>query len=427
MNTFFQRGEVVWGKIKGYPWWPCVIIDSINSLKYKVKFFNDNTYGNLSSNFLLKYEENKKKILDANKKNKKLINAINAADLELKKNFNINKIDYKRNINENTNIINNNKNNQLKHKNYTYTFENIETKNFENINKRNKNNNYKNKTELMLSKKSRANIFSIEKKLKSIVNEDNNFNYNSHISSPRTSDKSHMALDKINYNVETNNNNDIIINKNILSLDNDDKITLLLLTSKKSIENNKNDTGKGKNIKKMNNKIKKEEEIKKEIKKEKEIKNDKVIVDQEKEKIKPEKYFIKIEIENLDVKNIKKKDNKIDDKIKDEKKRREEEDYFIYQIDEYFYKIFELFKNQKYDKLNYEKANFKKVLIFLSKYKRPNFIEFLKMTNISKYIQYFVCYLKSYDIELNDLAKKVYRNFHKQFNRDFFNSQNILI
>ena len=44
MNTFFQRGEVVWGKIKGYPWWPCVIIDSINSLKYKVKFFNDNTY-----------------------------------------------------------------------------------------------------------------------------------------------------------------------------------------------------------------------------------------------------------------------------------------------------------------------------------------------------------------------------------------------
>ena len=42
------------------------------------------------------------------------------------------------------------------------------------------------------------------------------------------------------------------------------------------------------------------------------------------------------------------------------------------------------------------------------------------MTNISKYIQYFVCYLKSYDIELNDLAKKVYRNFHKQFNKEYF-------
>ena len=44
------------------------------------------------------------------------------------------------------------------------------------------------------------------------------------------------------------------------------------------------------------------------------------------------------------------------------------------------------------------------------------------MTNINKYIQYFVCYLKEYDAELEDLSKKVYRNFHKQFNKEYFNN-----
>ena len=47
------------------------------------------------------------------------------------------------------------------------------------------------------------------------------------------------------------------------------------------------------------------------------------------------------------------------------------------------------------------------------------------MTNISKYIQYFLCHLKAYDAELDNLAKKVYRNFHKQFNKEFFSNQNI--
>ena len=115
----------------------------------------------------------------------------------------------------------------------------------------------------------------------------------------------------------------------------------------------------------------------------------------------------------------------MDEKIKEEKKKREEEDNFIYQIDEYFYKIFELFNNKKYDNLNYEKEQFKRVLTFLSKYKRENFIEFLKMTNISKYIQYFICYSKPYDPEINNLAKKVYRNFHIQFNRDYFKEEKI--
>jgi len=110
----------------------------------------------------------------------------------------------------------------------------------------------------------------------------------------------------------------------------------------------------------------------------------------------------------------------VDDKAKEEKKKREEEDNFLYEIDEYFYKILELFNNKKFEKLDYEKEQFKRVLIYLANFKRQNFIEFLKMTNISKYIQYFVCYLKEYDNELNVLAKNVYRNFHKQFNKEYF-------
>ena len=46
------------------------------------------------------------------------------------------------------------------------------------------------------------------------------------------------------------------------------------------------------------------------------------------------------------------------------------------------------------------------------------------MNNISKYIQYFTCYLKSYDSDLNNLVKKVYNNFLKQFNREFYNNEN---
>ena len=83
----------------------------------------------------------------------------------------------------------------------------------------------------------------------------------------------------------------------------------------------------------------------------------------------------------------------------------------------------ELFNSKKFDKLDYEKEQFKRVLIYLANFKRKNFIEFLKMTNISKYIQFFVCYLKEYDKELNTLAKNVYKNFHKQFNKEYFSDK----
>jgi len=188
-------------------------------------------------------------------------------------------------------------------------------------------------------------------------------------------------------------------------LENDEELSSLL-------QSNKNNE----------NKIESEKSLKK-VEEENEIKEEK-IEKKEKKEIKHEKCFLRIEIENLEGKNLKKKEVKkklkVDDKAKEEKKKREEEDNFLYEIDEYFYKILELFNNKKFEKLDYEKEQFKRVLIYLANFKRKNFIEFLKMTNISKYIQYFVCYLKEYDNELNALAKNVYRNFHKQFNKEYF-------
>ena len=127
---------------------------------------------------------------------------------------------------------------------------------------------------------------------------------------------------------------------------------------------------------------------------------------------------------SIESRNKSKEKKKKKKKNKEEKKRKEEDD-FMYQIDEYLYKIFELFNGHKYEKLNYEKAQFKRVLTFLSQYKRTKFIEFLNMTNINKFIQYFVCYLKKYDLELWNLARKVSRNFHIQFNKDFFKGSKI--
>jgi hypothetical protein len=143
-------------------------------------------------------------------------------------------------------------------------------------------------------------------------------------------------------------------------------------------------------------------------------------------KEKEENYFIKIEIESLDMKSSKKKEAKAksgnDEKMKEEKKR-EEEDYFMYQIDEYLCKIVDFFNNKQIEKLINEKPILKKILLFLSKYKRSNFIEFLKRTNINKYIQFFTNYFKPYDPEIYNLAKKVHRNFHIQFNKEYFSNQ----
>ena len=401
MTTFFQVGEIVWGKIKGYPYWPSKIIDISSNLIYTIKFYNDNSYAKLSSKFLLKYKENKNKIFEANKRNKRLVNAIKAADSELKK------LDNKSLILEE----HDNDNNETYPSNFKIDFDNknIQTNSNENFEPQNleKNNNYQinknliNNSEIMSGQNNRANIFSITKNNKNnIITINNSLSQTSDDPIP---EESHISNENKSVKVDSNNNH-IIIDKNILNLENDEELSSLLQNN----QENGNKTESGKSLKKI--------EDEKEAKEEKQIK----------EETQKENYFIRIEIESLEGKGVKKKEVKkklkVDDKAKEEKKKREEEDNFLYEIDEYFYKILELFNNKKFEKLDYEKEQFKRVLIYLANFKRQNFIEFLKMTNISKYIQYFVCYLKEYDKELNILAKNVYKNFHKQFNKEYFGS-----
>ena len=401
MTTFFQVGEIVWGKIKGYPYWPSKIIDISSNLIYTIKFYNDNSYAKLSSKFLLKYKENKNKIFEANKRNKRLVNAIKAADSELKK------LDNKSLILEE----HDNDNNETYPSNFKIDFDNknIQINSNENFEPQNleKNNNYQinknliNNSEIMSGQNNRANIFSITKNNKNnIITINNSLSQTSDDPIP---EESHISNENKSVKVDSNNNH-IIIDKNILNIENDEELSSLL-------QNNQDNT----------NKIESEKSLKK-IEDIKEAQNEKQI----KEEISKENYFIRIEIESLEGKSLKKKEIKkklkVDDKAKEEKKKREEEDNFLYEIDEYFYKILELFNNKKFEKLDYEKEQFKRVLIYLANFKRQNFIDFLKMTNISKYIQYFVCYLKEYDNELNALAKNVYRNFHKQFNKEYFSS-----
>ena len=402
MTTLFQVGEVVLGKIKGYPYWPAKVIDISQSLIYTIKFFCDNTYAKLSSKFLLKYKDNKNKIYEANKRNKKLVNAMKLADLDIKNMGNMNNIPVEQNNNNNGVILSNikvninNKNIQI---NSINSNDNFEPKNLEIIN----NNNLINNLETMSGQINRANIFSITKNNKNIIKINNS---NSQTVDDQIPEETHHSQENKSVSIDAFNNNHIIIDKNILNLENDEELSSLLNNNKNMENNNKN----------MENKMESEKSLNK-VKEKKE----------DKKETKEEKNFLRIEIENLETKTLKKKEIKkkikVDDKAKEEKKKKEEEDNFLYEIDEYFYKILELFNSKKFDKLDYEKEQFKRVLIYLANFKRKNFIEFLKMTNISKYIQFFVCYLKEYDKELNTLAKNVYKNFHKQFNKEYFSDK----
>ena len=379
MTTLFQEGEVVLGKIKGYPYWPAKIIEISNTMTYTIKFFSDNSYAKLSSKYILKYKENKNKILEANKKNKKLVSSFREADLDIKKSENINNIPDEQKIITNDETLPNlkaNINSQNISSKTLNSNNNFEPKNLEKINK---NNNLINLSEIMSGQNNRVNIFSITKNSKNIITINNS---NSQTIEDPVVEDTHNSQENKSAIIESDNNNHIIIDKNILNIENDEELSSLL-------QNNKNN---------LENKMESEKSLKTVNEKKEEIKE-----------TKPEKYFLRIEIENLEVKNNKKKEIKkkikVDDKIKEEKKKREEEDNFLYEIDEY------------------EKVQFRRVLIYLANFKRKNFVEFLKMTNISKYIQYFVCYLKDYDQELSTLAKNVYRNFHKQFNKEYFSNK----
>ena len=222
MTTFFQVGEIVWGKIKGYPYWPSKIIDISSNLIYTIKFYNDNSYAKLSSKFLLKYKENKNKIFEANKRNKRLVNAIKAADSELKK------LDNKSLILEE----HDNDNNETYPSNFKIDFDNknIQINSNENFEPQNleKNNNYQinknliNNSEIMSGQNNRANIFSITKNNKNnIITINNSLSQTSDDPIP---EESHISNENKSVKVDSNNNH-IIIDKNILNIENDEELS----------------------------------------------------------------------------------------------------------------------------------------------------------------------------------------------------------
>ena len=59
-NISFNVGEVIWAKIRGYPWWPAIITgtdDDIREKKYAVSFIKDNTHASLAKKCLEKFDE----------------------------------------------------------------------------------------------------------------------------------------------------------------------------------------------------------------------------------------------------------------------------------------------------------------------------------------------------------------------------------
>ena len=77
----FIIGEIVWGKIKGYNWWPAIIkeIEEDNKEnKYKVSFIGNNRNGNLKKRNICKFEKEYK--IHSNTKKKDLLESIKIAN-----------------------------------------------------------------------------------------------------------------------------------------------------------------------------------------------------------------------------------------------------------------------------------------------------------------------------------------------------------
>ena len=79
-NISFHVGEVVWAKIRGYPWWPAMITgteDDNREKKYTISFIGDNTHASLAKKCLEKFEKGLKN--NSNTKKKNLVDSIEKA------------------------------------------------------------------------------------------------------------------------------------------------------------------------------------------------------------------------------------------------------------------------------------------------------------------------------------------------------------
>ena len=78
----FIEEEIVWAKLRGYPWWPAVILSikkDINTeeQKYRVVFFGNYIQATLKKLYISKFDNNYKQY--SKTKNKDLIDIIKAA------------------------------------------------------------------------------------------------------------------------------------------------------------------------------------------------------------------------------------------------------------------------------------------------------------------------------------------------------------
>ena len=79
-NISFNVGEIIWAKIRGYPWWPAMITgtdDDIREKKYAVSFIGDNTHSSLAKKSLEKFEKGLQ--LYSNTKKRNLLESIEKA------------------------------------------------------------------------------------------------------------------------------------------------------------------------------------------------------------------------------------------------------------------------------------------------------------------------------------------------------------
>ena len=78
----FMEKEIVWAKLRGYPWWPAVLLSikkDINSedQKYRVAFFGNFIQATLKNIYISKFGKNYKQY--SKTKNKNLIDIIKTA------------------------------------------------------------------------------------------------------------------------------------------------------------------------------------------------------------------------------------------------------------------------------------------------------------------------------------------------------------
>ncbi|CAD8050299.1 unnamed protein product [Paramecium sonneborni] len=85
----YNKDEIVWAKIRGYPWWPGIIAEVIKDkqssepTKYLVNFIGDNSHSTLPFQSLAKYQEKYDEIVPKIK-TKQHKDSVNAADQILK-------------------------------------------------------------------------------------------------------------------------------------------------------------------------------------------------------------------------------------------------------------------------------------------------------------------------------------------------------